>query len=257
MSQHAHIQVPPRTVRPLGVRPQELLSRHPASIGIIPGDRSLRPFRPFRPTLPPAPKNPSISFTKIRKNPSKTHHRKPSSTLKFFLWPTRQPNQPPNHPATKNGNDASSLRGASWTAAGSTAPRRFRAGDGAHTFPARACGRKRRRRFAVPAQSKTRSGWPCASEFRGASRSAAVSRAAQDQPQRVGPQATLSISDTAVPTKTLRLVCDTAAVRARGVMHCGGKRRAATRPPRFPYYLLLPARICRVNPPPCWLKSHL
>ena len=41
------------------------------------------------------------------------------------------------------------------------------------------------------------------------------------------PQAMLSISDAVMPAKLLRLVCDPAAIRARSVMECGGKRHAA------------------------------
>jgi hypothetical protein len=51
----------------------------------------------------------------------------------------------------------------------SAAPRRFRAGNGPQKLAARACGRKRRRRCALPAQSMTRPGLPGASEWRGAS----------------------------------------------------------------------------------------
>jgi hypothetical protein len=38
------------------------------------------------------------------------------------------------------------------------APRRFRAGNGAQRFAGRACGRRRRRPYALPAQSMTRMG---------------------------------------------------------------------------------------------------
>jgi hypothetical protein len=71
-------------------------------------------------------------------------------------------------------------------AAGSGARRRFRAGNGRQKLAGRACGRKRRRRCALPAQSKTRTELSGALGLRGAPRSAAVSRAARDQPQRVG-----------------------------------------------------------------------
>jgi hypothetical protein len=63
---------------------------------------------------------------------------------------------------------ASELRGASWTAAGSEAPRRFRAGDDPQTLAAPAGVRKRRRRCALPAQSKTRTEMRGAPELRGA-----------------------------------------------------------------------------------------
>jgi len=46
-----------------------------------------------------------------------------------------------------------------WWAAGS-APRRFRAGNGPQKLADRAYGRKRRRRCALPAQSKTRTELP-------------------------------------------------------------------------------------------------
>jgi len=82
---------------------------------------------------------------------------------------------------------ASPLRGTSWTAAGSVAPRRFRAGDDAQTLAALVRGRKRRRRCALPAHSMTRPELPGASPLRGTSWSAAVSRAERDQPQRVEP----------------------------------------------------------------------
>jgi hypothetical protein len=48
-------------------------------------------------------------------------------------------------------------------------PGRFRSGNGAQKLAGCACGRKRRRRCALPAQSMTRMGLPGASELRGAS----------------------------------------------------------------------------------------
>jgi hypothetical protein len=50
-----------------------------------------------------------------------------------------------------------------------SAPRRFLAGDSAPALAAGACGRKRRRRCALPAQSMTRTGLSDAAELRGAS----------------------------------------------------------------------------------------
>jgi len=46
------------------------------------------------------------------------------------------------------------------SAAGSAAPGRFRADDGRQKLAGRARGRKRRRRFALPAQSMTRADLP-------------------------------------------------------------------------------------------------
>jgi hypothetical protein len=78
--------------------------------------------------LPPVklPEKPANSSTKICENPSKTHHRQPSSTLKFFFGHPPLLRRPPNHPGHGNSAGASELRGASWTAAGSETPHRFR-----------------------------------------------------------------------------------------------------------------------------------
>jgi len=115
MSQHAHNRASIRTVRPLGIRPQELFALttderrwtqiyrgvaelYPSWQG---GDHLARHFvggsqcfiicvylrqsvvekNSFCTPL----ENPAISFSKICENPNKTPHRKPSSTVKFFL----------------------------------------------------------------------------------------------------------------------------------------------------------------------------
>jgi hypothetical protein len=113
MSHHAQNRVRPRTVRPLGVRPQEffvLTTDEPRWTQIFRGVAKLYPSRREgnhlawvfvgRPKgfiicvdlcesvvnkFPAAPpENPSNSLTKIRENPNKNPHRQPSSTLNTF-----------------------------------------------------------------------------------------------------------------------------------------------------------------------------
>jgi hypothetical protein len=189
MSDHAHIRVWPRTARPLGVRPQELLSCHPASFGRF----GLIPSHPSA-----TPENPAISLAKICKKPCKTPLRQPSSTVIFFLRsspPSRACH--PTLPAMGNGGGAAQLRGETWTAAVSRPARdqpqrvgsssrieyfrrshsceaaaaglRHSRGPGAG--PATECGRNPNGsgRFALPTQSGTRTELPDTSSLRGAS----------------------------------------------------------------------------------------
>jgi hypothetical protein len=115
----------------------------------------------------------------VRQNMRKPQQNPPSSSPvnpKFFPAPAC-PSQARRQtvPARRKNGGVSSWRGVSWTAAGSVAPRRFRADDGLQRFVARACGRKRRRRCALPAQSMTRTDLPGVEIARGVMKGAALS----------------------------------------------------------------------------------
>jgi hypothetical protein len=116
MSRHAHIGVRPRTVRPLGVRPQKVFvlttdehrwtqisealpscTRHGVAETLCRGVLLVAPkvglsvficvhlwLKTF-PAVPP--KKTSISIAKICENPCKTPHRQPSSTVKTLGAP--------------------------------------------------------------------------------------------------------------------------------------------------------------------------
>jgi hypothetical protein len=79
MSPHALNRVRPRTARPSAPARTNSLPRHRASIGPIGRIGRIPPHAPA------SLENPSISLPKIRKKPSKTRPRQPSSTLKTFL----------------------------------------------------------------------------------------------------------------------------------------------------------------------------
>ena len=115
----------------------------------------------------------------VHQNLRKPQQNPPSSTLvnpDFFPAPA-YPSQARRQtiPAMRKNECVSSWRGVSWTAAGSVAPRRFRADDGLQKFVARACGRRRRRRCALPAQSKTRTDLPSVEITRSVTKGAALS----------------------------------------------------------------------------------
>jgi hypothetical protein len=69
--------------------PGRLAPRRPPAIILCPATARplvlLVPLVASLPTLPPAPEKPAFLRAKICENPSKTHHRQPSSTLKIFL----------------------------------------------------------------------------------------------------------------------------------------------------------------------------
>ena len=113
MSHYAYNQAWPRTVRPLGVRPQELVSSHnPVGVGtdyssLTQGScnpfgidstrwptskhRATSPFHPLsfilHPFILPPPKTPQFRSPKSAKTPAKPHSVNPRKPRIFFATP--------------------------------------------------------------------------------------------------------------------------------------------------------------------------
>jgi hypothetical protein len=152
MSHHAHNRVWIRTVRPLGVRPQEFFVLSHSSL----------------PSLPPATPRKPLNFD--RQNLRKPQQNPTPSTLvnrEILVAPPPLPGPPPNHPGNGEQRRGVAIARGVMDCGGKRHAAFVRATVLKSSRLARAC-ESAVAAVALPAQSKTRTGSPGASELRGA-----------------------------------------------------------------------------------------